>query len=122
MSTVHDDTQNVEQWERFPGHFTEHYIEESVAVYLERDPNGENKWVIDPTTLDPCGLESNLEEPENGNCECGDEKACHAAHGDMSELPLPNGEELFLLLADALGYHVLRKDGVHCGSPAKAGA
>lgn len=35
-----------------------HYIEESVWVYLMRDWDGTDRWVLDPVTVDGCGLDS----------------------------------------------------------------
>lgn len=85
-----------------------HYIEESVAIYLQRDPDGTDAWVLDPATLGG-PLESNYEEPEIGNCECNRHFACKAVADRMVEVSLPDAEDVMRMLADALGFTVEAK-------------
>lgn len=88
-----------------------HYVEESVAVYLMRDPAGADRWVIDPTALDGYGLDSTLDSyPSNTECECLDADACDAASLRMRDIASPSGEELMFMLADALGYTLTKEE------------
>ncbi|MDJ0005531.1 hypothetical protein QM616_22665 [Rhodococcus fascians] len=85
-----------------------HYIEDSVGVYLMRDPAGSNRWVLDPTSISGEALDSTYAEgPENGNCECGRPNECERIASHMGRrAALPNGEELLVMLAAALGYEL----------------
>ena len=84
-----------------------HYIEEAVSVYLMRHP-AEDRWVIDPLTIDGCALDSTHDTyPSNSECRCEDEPVCDTVTNRMAEQPLPSGEELMVMLADALGYQVI---------------
>ena len=86
-----------------------HYIEEAVSVYLMRHPS-QDRWVIDPLTIDGCALDSTHDTyPSNVECQCGqDDAVCDTVTNRMAEQPLPSGEELMVMLADALGYQVTR--------------
>lgn len=85
-----------------------HYIEEAVSVYLMRHPS-QDRWVIDPLTIDGCALDSTHDTyPSNPNCRCEDEPVCDTVTNRMAEQPLPSGEELMVMLADALGFQVTR--------------
>ena len=86
-----------------------HYIEEAVSVYLMRHPS-QDRWVIDPLTIDGCALDSTHDTyPSNVECQCGQGDAvCTAVRDRMSHYPLPSGEELMVMLADALGFQVTR--------------
>lgn len=83
-----------------------HYIEESVQVYLMRDPKGTDTWVIDPATIDGMGLSSNYDEIQNPECRCEQPDECAATVARMENVDLPDAEELLRMLADALGYTV----------------
>lgn len=90
---------------------TEHDIEESAKVYLELV---DGKWAIDPLTLDGAALDGLEDGPW---CDYWPHRA--EIPGDEAEAkekclllvnaapPLPNAEELFFLLAEALGYQRL---------------
>lgn len=81
-----------------------HFIEEAVRVYLMRDLDGTDKWVIDPTCFSE-GLYSDYERgPVNSECRCGNPAECEAVKLRMDAAYLPDGEELMHMLADALGY------------------
>ncbi|WGJ88292.1 hypothetical protein [Gordonia sp. SMJS1] len=84
-----------------------HYIEEAVSVYLMRHPT-QDRWVIDPLTIDGGALDSTHDTyPSNVECHCGqDDAVCDTVTNRMAEQPLPSGEELMVMLADALGYQV----------------
>ncbi|PBC38499.1 hypothetical protein CJ179_38540 [Rhodococcus sp. ACS1] len=89
----------------------EHYIEESVSLYLQRDPSGKtNTWHIDPTCLDGDVLWSNYDNgPVNANCECGDEDECDRITRIMGEkADFPTAKEAMFMLAEALGYTVTK--------------
>lgn len=85
-----------------------HYIEDSISVYLMRDPAGTNRWVLDPTTVSGAALYSTYDNgPEHGNCECGRPNECERIASHMGRrAALPNGEELLVMLAAALGYEL----------------
>lgn len=85
-----------------------HYIEESVSVYLMRDPDGVDDWILDPTTVSGEALDSTLEHgPEIGNCECGQSSECARIAAQMGSVAaLPNGHQLLVMLAAALGYEL----------------
>ena len=85
-----------------------HYIEEAVSVYLMRHPS-QDEWVIDPLTIDGCALDSTHDTyPSNVECQCGhDDAVCDTVTNRMAGKPLPSGEELMVMLADALGYQVI---------------
>lgn len=89
-----------------------HYVEESVAVYLMRDPAGADRWVIDPTALDGWGLDSTYDSyPSNTECECQDKSDCDKTADRMgAEVGTPSGEELMFMLADALGYTITKEE------------
>lgn len=86
-----------------------HYIEESVKVYLMRDPHGRDRWVIDPSTVDGHTLDSDLDYPEAGNCECGNDHDCGRTAARMAAAHLPTGHDLLLMLADTLGYDLTKQ-------------
>lgn len=85
-----------------------HYIEEAVRVYLMRDLDGADKWVIDPTTFGDSLFSEYDDVPQNHECLCERPDDCAATVQRMQALTLPNGEELFQMLADALGYTVTK--------------
>jgi hypothetical protein len=86
----------------------EHYIEESVAVYLQRDPKGTDTWVLE----DPDGgLDTNYDDgPEWRNCECGASDDVHREVAERMEkkAPFPDLEDLFHMMAKSLGYTVTK--------------
>ncbi|MFZ2175683.1 MAG: hypothetical protein WAW17_16925 [Rhodococcus sp. (in: high G+C Gram-positive bacteria)] len=86
-----------------------HYIEEAVRVYLMRDLDGENTWVIDPSTFGE-GLYSDYEDPVNVECQCERPDECEAVAAQMSRVDLPDGKELMHMLAAALGYTATKND------------
>ena len=86
-----------------------HYIEESVKVYLMRDPEGRDRWVIDPSTLDGYRLDSDLDYPMGENCECADQAECERVAARMAAAHLPDGHQLLAMLADALGYTLTKQ-------------
>ncbi|MBO8150837.1 hypothetical protein HYG77_36645 (plasmid) [Rhodococcus sp. ZPP] len=84
-----------------------HYIEESIWVYLMRDWDGTDRWVLDPVTVDGCGLDSGLEDgARNSECMCDNQAECSAIRDRMDKVYLPTAEELLHLLAESLGYTV----------------
>ncbi|UOT03557.1 hypothetical protein MPY17_32240 [Rhodococcus opacus] len=86
-----------------------HYIEESVCVYLMRDWDGTDRWVLDPVTVDGYGLDSGLENgARNSECMCEDQAECNAIRDRMDRAALPTAEVLMHLLADLLGYSVTK--------------
>ncbi|MFF0818629.1 hypothetical protein ACFYVR_26300 [Rhodococcus sp. NPDC003318] len=89
-----------------------HYVEEAVRVYLMRDLNGADRWVIDPTTFgDPLFSEySDYGDsgPVNDECRCERPDECAAVVERMSRVGMPDGEELMRMLAAARGYTVTR--------------
>ncbi|MDV7357669.1 hypothetical protein R4282_32260 [Rhodococcus oxybenzonivorans] len=86
-----------------------HYIEESVWVYLMRDWDGTDRWVLDPVTVDGCGLDSGLEDgARNTECMCEEKAECNAIRERMDKVYLPAAEELMHLLAESLGYTVTK--------------
>ncbi|QYA99721.1 hypothetical protein I1A62_00590 (plasmid) [Rhodococcus sp. USK10] len=88
-----------------------HYIEESIWVYLMRDWDGVDRWVLDPVAVDGCGLDSGLENgARNSECMCEDREACDAIRDRMDRAPLPSADDLLHLLADSLGYTLTRAD------------
>ena len=48
-----------------------HYIEDSLSVYVMRDLDGADKWVLDPSVFGE-SLYTSYEKPETGNCQCDD--------------------------------------------------
>lgn len=82
---------------------TEHKIEESVQVYLIlRD----GKWVIDGPSLDSHSLFPVIDGgARNEDCECDDHTSCEQARKKAEELSLPSGQELLILLAEAIVEH-----------------
>ena len=88
-----------------------HYIESSVKVYLMRDPEGLDRWVIDPSTIDGYCLDAiNDDMPINEECCCEDHTNCDRALSRMAAAFLPTGEQVMLMLADALGYTITRSE------------
>lgn len=85
-----------------------HYIEEAVRVYLMRDLNGTDAWVIDPSSFGESLCTDYDEGLESGNCLCGKPDECEAVKGRMAMANLPDGEELMHMLADSLGYTVTK--------------
>nr|WP_250776434.1 hypothetical protein [Rhodococcus sp. MSC1_016] len=86
-----------------------HYIEESVWVYLMRDWDGTDRWVLDPVTVDGCGLDSGLEDgARNSECMCDNKAECNAIRERMDKVYLPTAEDLMHLLAASLGYTVTK--------------
>ncbi|SED97784.1 hypothetical protein [Rhodococcus koreensis] len=86
-----------------------HYIEESIWVYLMRDWDGIDRWVLDPVTVDGCGLDSGLEDgARNSECMCEDQAECDAVRDRMDRAPLPSADDLLHLLAESLGYTLTR--------------
>lgn len=86
-----------------------HYIETGVKVYLMRDPEGLDRWVIDSSTVDGYPLDSTHDSlPTNEECCCQDEDACHRTLSRMAAALLPGGEQLMFMLADTLGYTLTR--------------
>lgn len=82
-----------------------HVIEDAVSVYLMRDPDDQDRWVVAPLALDGSPLFSTHEGyPSNDECACDDKATCNAVLTRMTQSGLPTGEELLHLLADALGY------------------
>ena len=65
--------------------------------------------MIDPLTLDGHGLFSTCDSyPSNVECQCAqDDAVCTEVRDRMSHCALPSGEELMVMLADALGYRVI---------------
>lgn len=86
----------------------EHYIEESAAVYLQRDPKGTDTWVLE----DPDGgLETNYDEgPQWRNCECGASDEEHEAVAErMEKAPYPDLRDLLNMLAEHYGYDLVKR-------------
>ncbi|WP_301851087.1 hypothetical protein [Rhodococcus pyridinivorans] len=84
-----------------------HYIEEAVRVYLMRDLDGKDKWVIDPASFgEP--LHSDYDEPLATECLCDRADDCTATVSRMKDVSLPDGSELMYMLAEALGYTVTK--------------
>ena len=68
--------------------------------------------MIDPLTIDGGGLDSTHDTyPSNSECRCANESVCDTVTNRMAGHPLPSGEELMVMLADALGYQVIVSDG-----------
>lgn len=85
-----------------------HYIEESIWVYLMRDWDGTDRWVLD-LTVDGYGLDSGLENgARNSECLCEDQAECNAIRDRMDRATLPTADDLMHLLADSLGYSVTK--------------
>lgn len=80
-----------------------HYLEEAVRVYLMRDLDGADRWVIDPTCFGE-GLYSEYDEIEQSECQCENSDECDAVKDRMTQVPMPDGEELMRMFAEALGY------------------
>ena len=80
-----------------------HYIEESIWIYLMRDWDGIDRWVLDPVTVDGCGLDNGA---RNSECMCEDKDECTAIQDRMERLP--STDDLLHLLAESLGYTVTR--------------
>lgn len=82
-----------------------HYIESSVLVYLRLDDEG-RAWIVDGATVDGYALDfSNY--GSNSECSCSDKSKCDAAlEKAIEEARDPNGFELMLMLATAMGYTV----------------
>ena len=69
-----------------------HYIEESVWVYLMRDWDGADRWVLDPVTVDGYGLDSGLENGvRNSECVCEDQAECDVSGIGWTGPPLCGG-------------------------------
>lgn len=86
-----------------------HYIEEAARVYLMRDLDGADKWVIDPATVDGYQLESDYDNgPQNIECTCERPADCTATVKRMEAIDLPTADELLHLLAHALGCTVTK--------------
>ncbi|TKG61545.1 hypothetical protein [Prauserella endophytica] len=78
----------------------EHFLEESVQVYLRFS---DGRWVLDRPTLDGAPLDSVLTGgASNSECECGDPAGCERARAVADQAPLPNAEDLYALLLEAL--------------------
>lgn len=62
-----------------------HYVEEAVRVYLMRDLDDADRWVIDPTSFgDPLFSDYDENGPLNEECQCERPDECEAvvgAHG-----------------------------------------
>ncbi|WP_241031635.1 hypothetical protein [Rhodococcus koreensis] len=63
-----------------------HYVEESIWVYLMRDWDGIDRWVLDPVTVDGCGLDSGLDGARDSECMCEDKDECNAIWDWMDRL------------------------------------
>ncbi len=86
-----------------------HHIEEAMRVYLHASPDGTG-WTICDTTNDGSPLFSDYEDgPLNEACECGDDEACDAAADRLARLDLPTSDELMRMLADSLGFDVVKR-------------
>lgn len=86
-----------------------HYVEEAVRVYLMRDLDDADRWVIDPTSFgDPLFSDYDENGPLNEECQCERPDECEAVVERMGRITLPDGEELMQMLADALGYTVTK--------------
>ncbi|MCX5046225.1 hypothetical protein OG921_23930 [Aldersonia sp. NBC_00410] len=86
-----------------------HYIEEAVRVYLMRDLDGTDRWVIDPTTFgDPLFSDYADHGPVRDECQCGRPDECAAVVARMLKVTMPDGEELLHMLAAALGWTVTK--------------
>lgn len=89
-----------------------HYIESSVYVYLRLDDEGK-EWIIDGATVDGYALDSpeRSYDSYNSECPCSDKSKCSAAVDKaLKEARDPNGFELMLMLATAMGYTVTQID------------
>lgn len=86
-----------------------HYIEEAVRVYLMRDLNGTDTWVIDPTCFGD-SLYSEYPEPQNPECLCERPDECGQILDRMTQVDLPDGTELMFMLAAALGYTLTKAE------------
>lgn len=86
-----------------------HYIESSVLVYLRLDDKGES-WIVDGATVDGYALDSS-NYGSNSECPCSDQQKCDAAlEKAVAQARDPNGFELMLMLATAMGYTVTQID------------
>ena len=85
-----------------------HYVEEAVRVYLMRDLDGSNTWVIDPTTFGEPLYSDYDDGPVSEECQCERPDECAGVVKVMSGIGLPGGEELMRMLADGLGYSVAK--------------
>lgn len=106
----------------------DHYIEEHVKVYLVWD-DGDRRWAIDPIIDPEYGELDGLIDPDERGAECDcprtdtlpgpgydqvpqDEREAREGHeaalDRASEERLPDAVELLGLLADHLGYHLIR--------------
>ncbi|MYV32001.1 hypothetical protein GQ649_32915 [Rhodococcus sp. DSM 6344] len=85
-----------------------HYVEEAVRVYLMRDLDGSNTWVIDPTTFGEPLYSDYDDGPVIEECQCERPDECAGVVKVMSGIGLPDGEELMWMLADGLGYSVAK--------------
>ncbi|QYB00663.1 hypothetical protein I1A62_06960 (plasmid) [Rhodococcus sp. USK10] len=84
-----------------------HDLKESFWVYLMRDREGIDRWVLDPVTVDGCGLDSGLGDgARNTECMCEDEDECDGVRDRMDRLP--SVDDLLHLRAESLGYTVTR--------------
>lgn len=87
-----------------------HLIEDAVVLYLIRD---QERWAIDPSTIDGDPLESALLDSAKitADCTCAhpEEHFLIEQSRNQPEMKLPTGKQLLFALADALGY-TLRKD------------
>lgn len=95
-----------------------HYIEESVDVSLRLDDKGEN-WIVDGAAFGGEGLYTVLQTgARNEQCLCGTEEECEKVRAYADTLPMPDGEELMLMLARALGYNKLESpEGMYLDGP-----
>ncbi|PCK23277.1 hypothetical protein [Rhodococcus qingshengii] len=85
-----------------------HYIEGAVQVYLMRDLDGTDAWVVDPSSFGESLYSDHDKGLENGECRCGNPAECEAVKIRMAMANLPDGEELMHMLADSLGYTVTK--------------
>lgn len=86
-----------------------HYIEASVLVYLRLDDEGQ-AWIVDGATVDGYALD-NSNYGSTSECPCSDKSKCDAAlENALEHARDPNGFELMLMLATAMGYTVTQID------------
>jgi hypothetical protein len=82
-------------------------VEESVDVYLTWDPVAK-RWELDPLMLDGYALDTHCET--GPHLEPGSDEPQHLAmRAEAAAASFPDAEDLLRLLADALGYELVRR-------------
>jgi hypothetical protein len=80
----------------------QHFIEQTVKVYLRLADDG-TRWIVDGPTVDGYPLDSALDGgASRSECGCGRPHDCRRALEHANQLPLPTATEPIAMIANAL--------------------